>query len=828
MRPRYNGKNGIRSFRKKGCHYMLLIPLLLAFQGVQAQNQSPVITHTVNFDQSALQMTNIIGADDHWYSKVKYQDLENTTDNPHDAGTPSLPVRYVHLIVPRDRNYSRIIVEPGVASSIDLNQEVYPVQRPVPTAEDPVYVPFAAPNPEIYQADAPFPSVLVKYVGEGYFDGNKHVITLAVYPVQYVPNAHRLDFYQSITFRVEENPDVPVTMHSLTRGAVRRQELYDAPLQQKVDNPGDIAQFGPGGVITIPANPYPTGPDEPGHGTGGKFKYYEYVIITSKELMPAFEELLGWKRRKGLNAGIVDIQDILSDPAYSTGDQISGINDDAGKLRQYLYDAYLNGTVYAVLGGDPSVIPIRYAAGDNNSGAGDATIPSDLYYTDFNGDWDVDGDPYYGESWGEDNVDYNPEIYVGRMLVKTQAQAVNHIHNVIRYERNPGRGDNGYVAKAFMTQADQIVDNDEAGLVSAQMTFYSPGNISIWDELPSGSAPNYSGPNASAVVAEITKHYGLVSIMGHGSPNNIAVATSGYNDCNNPYPKQKVTFLDAVNGWCAPTQAGNGLDNLDDFDHVPHPYHNYPHLFYTNACETIPYDDWLRNPGDADMGIVYSNYYKGGTAAYMGNTRYGWVWTSSVMYAEFAKQIAQGNYHIGIAEGLSKDAFFSGWGWCEKTHSLIGCPETEIWTKKPASFSNASVVGAGGTITVNTGGVTDATICIMSALDNGWSYNQLVQGATTYTFTGVPADYAVCITKHNYIPFLWNKNVFVQNHDFYGTAYVASPNDISSGQNVDKAQATGPVTVKSGGNVYFHADGTGTILLDRGFEVEPDAAFEAK
>lgn len=40
---------------------------------------------------------------------------------------------------------------------------------------------------------------------------------------------------------------------------------------------------------------------------------------------------------------------------------ISGINDDAGKLRQFLSDAYQNGCEYVLLGGDINILPIRYA-----------------------------------------------------------------------------------------------------------------------------------------------------------------------------------------------------------------------------------------------------------------------------------------------------------------------------------------------------------------------------------------------------------------------------------------------------------------------------------
>jgi hypothetical protein len=231
-------------------------------------------------------------------------------------------------------------------------------------------------------------------------------------------------------------------------------------------------------------------------------------------------------------------------------------------------------------------------------------------------------------------------------------------------------------------------------------------------------------------------------------------------------------------------------------------------------------------PSDVQFGDQFANNSKAGVAAYIGNSRDGWVGTSSQLQGKFMDQINTGNWHIGVAHGLSKAAFYSAW--CNKTNNLIGCPEMEMWTDKPGSFSSATVSGGSGSVTVNTGGVSDATISVISALDNGTTYSQRITGATSHTFTGVPAQYAVCITRHNYIPFLREYNVFVQNRDFYGTAYIASPNDITSGQSVDLNQATGPVTIKSGGNVYFHADGSGTILLDRGFEVEPDAAFEAK
>jgi len=811
MRRHQTCKDPTGTFFKSWRCLLLLIPLCGAGSMAFAQNINSV-SQDISFNSAGMEIQPVTAANGTTYSVIHFPDCSLLEDQP---GHPALPVRYIQLIVPKDRNFSDLTVQAGNPTVINLQAPVFPIQHRIRTSEDTPPPPFAEPDPEAYNMPEPGPQVLVKYIGDGYFDGDKHLVKLAIYPVQYAPQNGQLLVYHSLSFTLTENLAVQPTLHSISRAPITRQSVYDHALENMVMNPGDIPLFSTAG------NPGVT----PGaaHGTAGKAEFYEYVIITSNKLRPAFEELIGWKRRKGLDAGIVDIQDILSDPDYVGGDLTSNINDDAGKVRAYLAAAYQNGTMYAVLGGDASVIPIRYGHGSYDTfSIPQAIMPSDLYFTDFNGNWNTDGDSYYGERL-QDNVDFNPEIFVGRMLVNDELQVTNQVYKIIRYERNPGRGNNGYVATAFMTQADQMMDGNEAGLLAAQMPFYS--TINIWNESPPpGSNALNNAPDPTAVIQEMDKHYGFVSLIGHGSPNNIAVATGKYNEC----PKRRVNSLDVYNGICTTAQPGNAFDNLDDFDHVVSPYISYPNVFYSISCETNPFDLYGKLPGDIDMGEAYTRHHKAGGAAYLGNTREGWVGVSTDMAIEFAKQLVAGNTHIGMAEGLSKSVFYNGWGWCEKTHSLLGCPEMDMWTAKPKPFDNASVSGSGGSITVSTGGVTGATISVISAFDNGATYRQTAINVASATFTGLPSHYSVCITRHNFTPFLRDYNIIVQNQDFYGTAYVGAPNDISSGMSVDKNQVSGPVTIKSGANVFFHADGNGTILLDKGFEVEPQAAFEAK
>ncbi len=151
---------------------------------------------------------------------------------------------------------------------------------------------------------------------------------------------------------------------------------------------------------------------------------FEYTVVTNRELAPAFDRLIGWKRQKGYSAGVVCIEDILACPDFQGGDLVSNIDDDAGKLRAYLKYTYDSGSLrYALLAGDYTVLPIRYGTGrrsitikdsqnQDSSIYVDWPIPSDLYFSDFNGNWNVDGDSLYGEFESSEmyTMDYAPRF----------------------------------------------------------------------------------------------------------------------------------------------------------------------------------------------------------------------------------------------------------------------------------------------------------------------------------------------------------------------------------------------------------------------------------
>ena len=123
------------------------------------------------------------------------------------------------------------------------------------------------------------------------------------------------------------------------------QKLYDTILNKMVDNPEDIPAYQIKPAETNLLQKIETQP-----------AFYEYVIITSNALKSYFNKFVEWKKRKGIDIGVVTVEDIYS--SYTGGDLISGIDDNAGKIRQYLLDAYTEGAVWALLGGDMIIIQV--------------------------------------------------------------------------------------------------------------------------------------------------------------------------------------------------------------------------------------------------------------------------------------------------------------------------------------------------------------------------------------------------------------------------------------------------------------------------------------
>ncbi|MFA9389271.1 MAG: C25 family cysteine peptidase [Prolixibacteraceae bacterium] len=737
-----------------------------------------------------------------------------------------MPVKYINLLIPANSETTGIVINKVKKQTNKLDHPIAPAQYPEPIGDGDIHE-FVKPDANKYNSDDLYPSTCVQIAGQNSFRGNR-IVTLAIYPFLYNSLKNKLEVVSSIDFTLTTSYVEEKTMTDQVE--IDENSMTGKVLKSIVDNKDDVKKYGNQHKRKEPSKSETIENEKTlksATATNSISVDADYVIVTSETLAPAFNEFIAWKKRKGIKVELVTIQDIYAN--YS-GDLISGITDSAGDLRKFLYDAYDNGDGidYALLAGDNSILPIRFGYHSNYLSTGDYIIPTDLYFSDFDGDWNVDADSRFGEP--QDNVDFNSEIFVGRIMVQNFSEILTWTKKVKTYESNPGNGNYSYLTKAFFTQADQLMAGNQANYILTRIPWLTSNTVF---EEEGSSCTSYvpNTPTGQDVINEFNKHYGLCSFMAHGSPCNVAVATLYYNSENicsggaytgsTANTKRKVlAFNNGATGCCVIAENGNGFDNISNND--------YPTIYYSISCTTMPFDDYEYSisPTERNMGESYTCISEGGGPTYLGNTRNGWVSDSYLLFEQFINAIKDSSmFNIGIAEAKSK--FWYNDRYLRFSHNLLGCPETELWTATPTTFSSASVTQNGYNVTVSTGGESNCTICLMSAYDNGASYYNVQPNVSSYTFPDVGMPYYVTITKHNKIPYIKNlTTVLFENKTFSSDAYI-SCQTLSAGYSVDPNHTPdGNVVIASGASVTF--DATGTILLDHGFEVQLGATFEAR
>jgi hypothetical protein len=236
-------------------------------------------------------------------------------------------------------------------------------------------------NTNIYNSNKPYPTDPFEYLGMSQM--RKYSLAMIQFsPVTYYPASGKLVLHSSITLRinykiVEEISDT--LLSDTAMDDVASEFIYNYP---------SIAKY-----YTV---------DQPTRLT------FDYIIITTSSVVTSLNGFLTWKTSIGYNVNIVTLTWILANyPA----------TDTQKSIRDFLIANYASwGTKYVLIVGTHTSIPMRICYPDSSNHAPDGIhdIPTDYYYADLTGNWDSDGDGFYGER-GQDSVDFVPEVFVGRI-----------------------------------------------------------------------------------------------------------------------------------------------------------------------------------------------------------------------------------------------------------------------------------------------------------------------------------------------------------------------------------------------------------------------------
>jgi len=157
-----------------------------------------------------------------------------------------------------------------------------------------------------------------------------------------------------------------------------------------------------------------------------------YLIITTDALASEFQPLAQWKRKLGLPATIMTIEALRA--------QYPSAPDDAVRMRLWIRDQYTGpGARWVLLGGTAALVPTRIAY---TVFYGGQFIPTDLYFSCLDGSWNADGDALWGEGYASaadpgDDVDLNPEVWVGRAPVTNATEAHAFVVRSLQAAREP-------------------------------------------------------------------------------------------------------------------------------------------------------------------------------------------------------------------------------------------------------------------------------------------------------------------------------------------------------------------------------------------------------
>lgn len=263
---------------------------------------------------------------------------------------------------------------------------------------------------------------------------------------------------------------------------------------------------------------------------------YDYVIVTTKAIKTGSMELTNYvnhlQNTRGFKVRVITEDDY----GPETGQQ------RAVNIRNWLKNNYLTlGVKYVLLIGNPDP--------DDPSNPSDSygdvpmmmcwprvqdydDVPTDYFYADLTGNWNTDGDGYYGEYSQDTGVDFTPEVYVGRIPVYNDDYATldevlrktmsyvfsgtgwrNRIMLPVAISNYANEDNQGWQRTDGLDLPKYVVENILPGGWTHYVLYERAGR----DPVPE-AAPYYSAPLTKAnLVNEWKKGYGVVFWFGHGS-----------------------------------------------------------------------------------------------------------------------------------------------------------------------------------------------------------------------------------------------------------------------------------------------------------------------
>lgn len=625
-------------------------------------------------------------------------------------GHPTIPVQPIAIWLPAGQIASRIQIQFFGERLIPEKINLAPRQHPQ-NALNAGLISFEK-NETIYASEKPI-EIPHGHLETHYLHG--HPIALSSFsPVKYVPATQTLSYYSRVIVRIETRPGCQTNLLPSFAPHVKQALLALVDNKNAVDQ-----QF----TMNLGVNDY------------------DYLIITIDEFIDDYAPLVDYYNERGIRTKIETVEAISR--------QSSGL-DTPERIRNYIIEQYKSHRIqYVLLAGDADAktggelqVPVRELYCEaQSSRLYTAQIPTDLYYSALDGNWNMNENQYWGEP-GE--ADLLPELAVGRLCADNSREIFNMIRKIINYQSFP------------------VVADVSRALMAGQNLYRNPDTYGgdYLDLLISGS--NENGYETVGMPPELNFTFLYDRNKDWEEPEILSEIKKG---CNFLFHAGHSTQSDVMEFSLASVTESN-FQEIDGVNHL-NP------VIYSHGCLAAAIDKL--NTGNLDCIAEEMLSLPNFAVAFVGNTRYGWFnegqteGPSAHLHREFVHSLYSAlDTRIGGAHLISRlrtapfvtipDEFEPGaTRWTFYGCNVLGDPAMDLWTYFAEEFENVTfpdTISNGDPITIATH-VPDARVTLSSAdsvflsafSDDGGTATFYPDSATT------SSAWKLVITRHNYLPF---------------------------------------------------------------------------
>ncbi|MDP6418914.1 MAG: C25 family cysteine peptidase [Candidatus Krumholzibacteria bacterium] len=560
---------------------------------------------------------------------------------------PQLPLESLRYLIPAEEKVSSLRIEVRTSDELIL-EELLPEFQGLPGSEGTI-ASLPAMRSSLYPAEH-----LISYSTaslRGY-----RIAEVLLAPLQYEKAweggavLHRL---QSCKVIIETEPD-PSSLFPLRQSGKAAKRSREEVLSL-VLNPEAIDSYAPSSMRSSDRGVFQPRDVPSIEGSG-----VDMVIVTDAEFASIFQSLANYKTGIGISTVVRDIDWIRSH--YPQGADLQQT------IRSFLQDAYENwGVQFVLLAGDTPSIPARYIRSFFHQPW--VMLPSDLYYAQLDGDWNADGDEFFGEpTYGSetgDGDDMYADVFLGRLPVTNVAEAQLMVDKIITYSETP---DPGY-AKAITFLGEVLFPADWE--ITDPVEWITSNGADYCQEIIEQSVPGdmdllrlyetywlYEGSYPELLVdvhADLEERAHLVHHMGHGFRYNMSCGEGNF------------MASDAL-------AMQNGLDHLISV--------------YAMNCTSCAFDY-------SCLGEAFLLAENGGSISTIGSVREAFPQTADIYQETYYAALLADSSSLGgsFTWSHNKWAIYGvnegSHRWSQLSCVLFGDPSIEIWLDNPESMDLA-------------------------------------------------------------------------------------------------------------------------------------------